>query len=196
MVPEFSGNAPEYLFLDTETTGMFRAGSPPPRLVEVAWLVCDGTGEVVERGGRIVRPDGFLIPASAARVHGITTAHARQAGVPLRDALDALALAAGARLTVVAHNLRFDRAVIAGECRCTGVQDPLAALPGVCTMETTASLCGIRRGNGYKWPTLAELHRTLFGVPYAEVHRAAGDAEACMRCFFALKKTGFWEKMW
>ncbi len=195
MVPELPGNAAEYLFLDTETTGTFQAGLPPPRLVEVAWLVCDGTGEIAERGGRIIRPDGFTIPASAARVHGITTGHARQAGVPLRDALDTLALAAAAGPTVVAHNLRFDRAVIAGECRRIGIPDPLAVLPGICTMETTASLCGIRRKGGYKWPTLVELHRTLFAVPYEDAHRAAGDAEACARCFFALKKMGFWEKV-
>jgi len=38
------------LFIDTETTGTFRFNHPPPRLVEVAWLVCEESGEVVERG--------------------------------------------------------------------------------------------------------------------------------------------------
>lgn len=195
MVPESPGGTGNYLFVDTETTGTLKAGRPPPHLVEVAWLICDNTGEVVERGGRIVRPDGFTIPASASRIHGVTTDYARYAGVPLRDALDALALAANRGSVLVTHNLRFDLAVIAGECRRIGIPDPLSALPGICTMESTASFCRIRRGSGYKWPTLSELHQALFGIPCEDAHRAASDAEACARCFFALKKMGFWKTM-
>jgi len=195
MVPDPSSDSQKYLILDTETTGTIRAGHPPPRLVEVAWLICDALGTIEERDERVVRPDGFAIPVNAARVHGITTGYARQVGVPLREALAALGLATGESSLVVAHNLRFDRAVIAGECRRTGVLDPLATLPGICTMESTAAFCRIRRATGYKWPTLAELHQTLFGVPCERAHRAVGDAEACARCFFALKKAGFWEEM-
>jgi DNA polymerase-3 subunit epsilon len=193
MVPVPSGNAEKYLFIDTETTGTLKAGRPPPRLVEVAWLVRDAMGEVVAKGDRVIRPDGFTIPAGASQIHGITTRYARQAGVPVREALDALSLAASEASVVIAHNLAFDLAVIAGEYRCVGVPDPFATLPGICTMESTSSLCKIRRGSGYKWPTLSELHQVLFGIPYEGAHRAAGDAEACARCFFALKKMGFWK---
>ncbi len=194
MVPASSGNAGKYLIIDTETTGTLKTGRPPPRLVEVAWLVCDAMGEVVERGDRIIRPDSFTIPVNASRIHGITTGYARRTGVPVREALEALSLAANKSSAIVAHNLRFDLAVLAGECRRVGVPDPLTTLPGICTMESTSSLCKIRRGSGYKWPTLSELHQTLFSLPYeGAAHRAAGDAEACARCFFALKETGFWE---
>jgi len=196
MAPASPGNAVCYLFVDTETTGTFRFGRPPPRLVEVAWLVCEVSGEVVERGERIVRPDDFTVPAGASRIHGITTGYARRAGVSVLEALEALCLAASRSSTVVAHNLRFDRAVIAEECRRNGVPDPLSNLPGICTMESTASVCRIRRvgGGGYKWPALSELYRSLFGVTYERsVHRAADDVEACARCFFALKEQGFWE---
>lgn len=183
------------LFIDTETTGTFRFNHPPPRLVEVAWLVCEESGEVVERGERIVRPDDFTIPAGASRIHGITTGYARRAGVSLLEVIEALSIAATRSSTVVAHNLRFDRAIIAGECRRKRVPDPLSTLPGICTMESTASVCRIRRGggNGYKWPTLSELYASLFGVPYeGAVHRASADVEVCAKCFFALKERGFW----
>lgn len=195
MVPDSSGNPGAYLIVDTETTGTLKMGRPPPRLVEIAWLVCDAMGGVAERGDRVIRPDGFTIPVSASRIHGITTRYARRAGVPVREALDALSLVANKSSTIVAHNLRFDLAVIAGEYRRVGVPDPLAALSGLCTMESTSSLCGIRRGSGYKWPALSELHQMLFGIPYEGAHRAASDAEACARCFFALKETGFWERV-
>lgn len=194
MVPAPSENAENYLFIDTETTGTLKTGRSPPRLVEIAWLVYDVGEEIVERGDRIIYPEGFTITLSASKIHGITTGRARQVGVPLREALAAFFLAANKGTVIVTHNLRFDLAVIAGECRRISAPNPLAALPGICTMESTASFCGIRRGNGYKWPTLSELHQTLFGIPCENVHRAAGDAEVCARCFFALKKMGFWEK--
>jgi len=194
MVPAPSGNAEDYLFIDTETTGTLKMGHSSPRLVEIAWLIYDAGGEIIEGGDRIIYPEGFTIPLSASKIHGITTRCARQVGVPLREALATFFLAANKGTVIVTHNLRFDLAVIAGECRRIGVSNPLTALPGICTMESTASFCGIRRGNGYKWPTLSELHQALFDIPCANAHRAAGDAETCARCFFALKKMGFWEK--
>lgn len=182
MAPASPGNAVCYLFVDTETTGTFRFGRPPPRPVEVACLVCEVSGEVVERGERIVRPDDFTVQAVASRIHGITTGYARQAGVSVLEALEALCLAASRSSTVVAHNSRFDRAVIAEEGRRNGVPAPLSNLPGICTMGSTAPVCGIRRvgGGDYKWPALSELYRSLFGVTYERsVHRAADDVEAC-----------------
>lgn len=193
MVPEPSGDAGKYLIIDTETTGTLIAGRSPPRLVEIAWLICDDMGEIIERGDRIICPDRFTIPLSASRIHGITTDFALKAGVSVREALDALSLAADKSSLVVAHNLRFDHTIIAGECRRIGIPDPLVALPGICTMESTAAFCRIKRRSGYKWPMLSELHRALFGVPCGNAHRATNDAEACARCFFALKKMGFWK---
>jgi len=179
-----------YLVLDTETTGLFRPGRSPPRLVEAGWLVCDERGRVLERGHDVVAPSGFAIPVAASRVHGITTAVARREGVPVAGVLHALGCASIGVSAVVAHNLRFDRAVVAGECRRACVPDPLASLSGFCTMESGAFLCGVRWQGSYKWPTLGELHLALFGEPCAGIHRAMEDAEACARCFFELKKRG------
>lgn len=57
-----------------------------------------------------------------------------------------------------------------------------------CTMKSLIRLCKLKRGAGYKNPTLAELHYFLFGVLFPYCHRALGDARTCMRCFFELKK--------
>lgn len=195
MKQEFFDIAGNYLFLDTETTGMIRIGQPSPRLVEVAWLICDTEGTILERDEYVIRPDGFTIPQVATSVHGITTDYARSVGVPLQKSLEALSLCAGNCTLIVGHNVKFDLAIIAGECRRIGVVDPLATLPSVCTMEATAAFCGMRRGNGYKWPTLSELHQKLLGVSYEHNHRAANDVKACARCFFALKNIGFWDNV-
>ncbi len=67
----------------------------------------------------------------------------------------------------------------------------LAALPTYCTMKTTVNFCRIPRYNGgYKWPTLQELHRKLFGHPHTAAHDARADVVACAKCFFELRRLG------
>ncbi|MCK8517434.1 3'-5' exonuclease [Methanoculleus sp. 7T] len=186
-----------YVIFDTETAGLppYR-GAPVddtrawPRLVQIAWLVCDGGGHTVRQECFIVRPDGFTIPPNAVRIHGITTDRAVCSGVPLQTALDAFRQEAARSSTVVAHNMAFDGGVVAAECVRSGVENPLSGMPLICTMEASVKVCGIRRPGGLKWPTLMELHRTLFGSIYSGAHDAGNDAAACARCFFELKRRG------
>ena len=174
-----------HLVFDTETTGLCRG-----RLVQIAWLLCDDDGQTVRRECFIVRPDGFAIPPDAVRIHGITTDRAIFSGIPLRAALEAFRQAAAESGTVVAHNLAFDSGVVAAECTRCGVANPLAVMPSFCTMEASVGVCGLRRPGGLKWPTLTELHRTLFGSVYSGAHDAGNDAAACARCFFELRRRG------
>ena len=186
-----------YLFFDTETAGLPRYRNAPvgdtrawPRLVQIAWLLCDDGGCIARQDCFVVRPDGFTIPRDAVRVHGITTDLALRSGVPLRVALDGFREATARSSAVVAHNMAFDGAVVAAECARSGVANPLSGIPSVCTMEASVRVCGIRRPGGLKWPTLAELHRTLFGTTYSGAHHAGNDAAACARCFVELKRRG------
>ncbi|MEQ1573576.1 MAG: 3'-5' exonuclease, partial [Vicinamibacterales bacterium] len=104
-----------YLFFDTETTGLPRDWKAPvsdldnwPRLVELAWRLYDNSGNSVESRTAIVRPEGFVIPADAAAVHGITTARALVEGVGLEPLLVDFARAVDRSRALVAHNVAFD----------------------------------------------------------------------------------------
>ena len=84
----------KYLFFDTETTGIPQDYKAPctdtdnwPRLVQLGWILTDSRGNELRRGNRIVRPEGFEIPAAASDVHGITTERALAEGEPLRDVM-------------------------------------------------------------------------------------------------------------
>lgn len=186
-----------YLFFDTETAGLPRYRNAPahdmrawPRLVQIAWLLCDSDGHVVRQACFIVRPEGFTIPPDAVRIHNITTETAVRTGVSLKTVLDAFRQEVARSGTVVAHNVAFDSAVVAAECARNGMENPLSGIPSICTMEASVRVCGIRRPGGLKWPTLTELHRTLFGSVYSGAHDAGNDAAACARCFFELKRRG------
>ena len=76
-----------FLFFDTETTGLPQRWNAPvtdvdnwPRLVQLAWIMCDDKGNVIEERSDIIKPEGFSIPVEASRVHGITTIKAQEEG--------------------------------------------------------------------------------------------------------------------
>ena len=76
------------LFYDTETTGLpdFKAPSESahqPHIVQLAALLVDmDTRETIQSMDVICRPDGWTIPDEVAAVHGITTEHAAEVGIP------------------------------------------------------------------------------------------------------------------
>ena len=59
----------------------------------------------------------------------------------------------------------------------------------LCTMKATKDLCGIKAiskkdGQSYtKYPTLTELHTTLFGTAPQNTHNAFVDVLVCLRCY-------------
>lgn len=191
------------LFFDTETTGLpMRRDAPPsessayPHVVQVAWLLADRHGNVIDRETRLIFPDGFEIPEEASRVHHITTGEARRHGIPIQAALHRFSLALASADLLVAHNIDFDLPLLKAEFhRLYGENGPavLERTPSFCTMKTTTDLCRIpsRNGWGFKWPSLEELHRHLFGSGVEGAHDAGADVDACARCFFELVRRGY-----
>ena len=141
----------------------------------------------------IIYPDGFTIPIEASAIHGISTETARRKGIPIKDVLTGLAtdIDRHAPTLFVGHNVGFDRPIVLNEYARLTTPARLGALPTYCTMKTTTNFCRIPRYNGgYKWPTLDELHRKLFGRPHSAAHDAGGDVVACAKCFFELRRLG------
>lgn len=190
----------KFLFFDCETTGLPRSRyfsvdtvDDWPHLVQIAWARYDARGNLEDAHSHIVRPEGFKIPAEAAKIHGITHAHARRVGKDLETVLDEFLEALALPETIlVAHNLDYDRHVVMAEFVRTKRSLGIVELPGICTMKETTELCQLPRlgGFGYKWPTLDELHYYCFGFSYEGAHDAARDLEACARSFFKLLEAG------
>jgi len=190
----------DYLFFDCETTGLPRSRNLSvhdvdgwPRLVQLGWAIYDSSRVVRESHSFIVRPSGFSIPVEASRIHGIAHAEAVNAGDDVEQVLARFTAATQrGRITLVAHNLEYDRGVVGAELVRLRLLGAFLTLPTVCTMKTTTDLCRIpkQHGSGYKWPTLQELHKHLFGKEYRDAHDAEADLAACARCFFELRRSG------
>ena len=194
---EKTAKTPYYLFFDTETTGVPRDYKAPasntnnwPRLVQLGWILSDENGMTISSGCEIVKPDGFVIPADAARVHGITTQKATREGKTLREVIDSFLKDARQSKIVVGHNISFDQHIVGAELFRLGITDSISNAKSICTMEIGTGFCKIPSYNGYKWPKLQELYRKLFGTNFEDAHDAMADIKATKKCFFEMKRLG------
>jgi DNA polymerase-3 subunit epsilon len=183
------------LFFDTETTGLPKDWNAPvsdtnnwPRLVQLAWLEFDNEGNPINNGNHIIKPEGYIIPAEATDIHGITNEKANKTGEKLHDVLHDFSQRIKDADYIVAHNMDFDEKILGAELVRSGISSSLFSKNRICTMKTTVNYCAIPGNYGYKWPKLSELHYKIFGVGFEEAHDASIDVKATARCFWELKK--------
>jgi DNA polymerase III epsilon subunit-like protein len=186
-----------YLFFDTETTGLPRNWKAPvtdvnnwPRLVQLAYLQFDESGNKISEGNFIIKPEGFTIPADASRVHGISTERALKEGILLSEVLQNFYRLIADSEILVAHNMSFDEKIVGAEFLRSGMANIIPAKKKICTMQSTTNFCAINGPYGYKWPKLSELHYKLFKTGFEEAHNAAVDINATAKCFWELRRLG------
>jgi DNA polymerase-3 subunit alpha len=184
-----------FLVFDTETTGLPLKDNAPvnevdnwPRVVQIAWQLHDQSGTLSVHHCVLVRPDGFEIPYSAEKIHGISTQRARSEGIPVKNALALFNESVEQARVLVAHNIRFDINALGAEFIRSGIETTFLEKIQVCTMQSTTDHLKIEgaRGGKFKPPKLMELYEFLFGEQFGEAHNAAADVEATARCFLEL----------
>src|SRR5659263_86375 len=111
-----------YLFFDTETTGLPKNYKAPasdlnnwPRLVQLAYHLYDNEGNKISEGDHIIKPEGFIIPIEASRIHGISTERAIQEGKSLLIVLREFQSLIEQVDYLVAHNMSFDEKIVGAE---------------------------------------------------------------------------------
>ena len=186
-----------YLFFDTETTGLPLRWNEPaenlanwPRMVQAAWILHDNEGEEILSQNRIIKPEGFLIPEAAAKIHGITTQKANDEGHSLKIVLREFREAVLNAEFIIGHNVSFDEKIIGAEFLRNGMKNYLAGKNSICTMKCATEYCALENRYGYKWPKLSELHRQLFGTEFTDAHNAAADIVITAKCFWEMKRRG------
>ena len=191
------------LFFDTETTGLpdFKAPSESahqPHIVQLAALLVDmDTRETIQSMDVICRPDGWTIPDEVAAVHGITTEHAAEVGIPEHLAVS-MFMELWAGRARVAHNEQFDARIVrialmrfhseeaadiwkSGPTECTArLATPICALPPTEKMKAVGRF-------HHKTPNLGEAYRHSTGKGLENAHSAMADVMACRDVYFAIK---------
>lgn len=184
------------IYFDTETTGLPNKKLPPahpsqPKLVQLAFIVCENEESVKASHSLLIQPDGWEIPEEVSKVHGITTEAAAQYGVPLKTAIELFMSYASRATRLIAHNVGFDVSLLEYALCQSGRKDDVAILrkiPTYCTMEASRDLVAlpptermIAAGmtGHFKSPRLSEAFEFFTGQPLVGAHDALVDVEAC-----------------
>ncbi len=159
---------------DIESTGV----DPQHDRIVTATVSVVGGGLPTETTSWLADP-GVEIPEGAARVHGITTEHARAHGRPadavVREIVDKLAAEVQQGVPVVAFNARYDLTMLDREARRHGII-PLEARGEVLVIDPLIidkELWKFRKGKR----TLTEVCK-VYGVALSEDDAHAADADA------------------
>ena len=186
-----------YLFFDTETTGLPRNWKAPvsdlnnwPRMIQIAWILCDSNGNRIESNDFIIKPENFEIPKEASRVHGISTEKAINEGEDLEKVLIMFNKLVKQASFIVAHNISFDEKILGAELLRKDIKSDFSRKRKLCTMQASTDYCKLPGPYGYKWPKLSELHIKLFGEDFDEAHDASADINATEKCFWEMRKIG------
>jgi len=181
------------LCFDTETTGKvnFKAeceDDSQPNLVQLGCVLSDDDGKIAAQVEFVVKPEGWVIPYEATAIHGISNEFATEYGVPLKTVLSCFNMMSKRADFIVAHSLDFDERVMDTAFYREGLTW-LHAMPNwCCTMKMATPILELPGNYGkFKWPSLAEAHKSLCGADVVDAHSALADALACHRIYVAMK---------
>lgn len=166
---------------DTETTGTDTAND---RIVTAALVFSTGPGREQEAVATWLINPGVPIPEAAARVHGISTEHAQQFGMPPAPALEEIAVRLVEVLRqgtpIVAFNGSFDLRIMEAELARNGLPTleqrlSHAIAPVVDPLVLDRGLDRYRKGKR----TLSALME-VYGVPQPEGEMHTADVDVSM----------------
>lgn len=187
------------IFIDTETTGLpiklvdFSLDEKSyyhpsqldkydcSRIVSISWII-QGVDYITEKDYYII-PDGFKIPESSTKIHGITNEFAEKNGIPLYDALRHLYndIVKYNCKTVIGHNIAFDKSIILSEMYRIGetkFSNLFSSLKSKCTLKM-----GLLYLNKKRWVKLVDLHKAIFDTVPDNAHNSMVDTRMCYDCY-------------
>jgi DNA polymerase III subunit epsilon len=189
---------------DTETTGLpspkLALNDPAqPHLVSCSALQVESPSWRIKQSmSKMVAPDGWEWPSDqpAALVHGLSSLECALYGDAEKSVLDEFLHLwfAGDTSHLVAHNLAFDRAIIAialsryypGEATLLRTWQET---PGTCTMLANKERVDARTTKGAKkTPNLKETYKFFMGEDLERHHSANADAVAVYQIYIAMQE--------
>lgn len=156
-----------FVVVDCETTGV----SPSvDRLLQVAAVVVNGCGEIMDSFDTIVRPENpSEYTHGAEHVHGISTEHVAH-GMPLRLALEKLIQMTTGHI-FTAHNAPFDLGFLHAESERVGIEHRFDSYIDTLRLSRRLDTDKLRR---HTLDALCE----HYSIERARAHEALADATA------------------
>ena len=175
------------IVFDTETTGLLKPNlnelSAQPYITEIYCCKIDNDFKIIDEFESLVKPP-IPISAEITKITGITDEKLKDAPSFI-EIYDLLAEFFLDTYTLVAHNLPFDRDMVANELRRIDKLLQFTWPPiHYCTVEKSMYIKGHRL-------TLGNLHKLATGNMPEKAHRAKDDVFSLIRCYhWLLEKEG------
>ena len=169
------------LIFDIEATGL---NPYKDKIIQLSWMVFDEDGNEKKNQDYFVKgvePSHYNIEKC-----GITKELLESHGVEIEKIIEEFKNDLANVHTLVAHNIDFDITFIKALLQTE--QNLLSNCKKICTMKNTTMFVGIQNHFGYKYPSLQELYKKIFGEEFENAHNALSDVKATAKCFFYLKK--------
>lgn len=191
------------LVFDTETTGLVNYKLPmepqhQPAMTQIAALLIDISGREVLRFNTLIKPDGWTIPPEVVALNGHTTEECEKHGMPLIQAMAIFNFLKAFARVRVAHNIGFDKVILALSAKRCGIEHNSDGLESFCTMKESVDICQLpptdkmmaANMKTFKKPNLQEAYTHFFGKPFDKAHDAMADVVACKDVYLCLKGMG------
>ncbi len=186
------------LAIDLDTTGLvdyksdLSAGHQPQIVAIACGLYEDDGKETDSVFSTLIRPDGFSIPESAVKIHGIDHRRAVRQGIPLRVALSVVMNMAALAPTCISYGFEsYDAKVIRAALAHFRVDKPFppVGVEAVCVKSLATEICKIEgEGSRYQRPALEDAMRLILKRPLART--TLSNMRATAEIYFALKQMG------
>ena len=191
---------------DTETTGLTKVKNPSifdfekwPYIVQLSYILYDTEEKIIDDlYDTIIKiPDNIEIDKEAEKIHNISKERSNLTGISIKDALRTFNSALSKADIIIGHNISFDKCLIMVECNRNNMKQWFTIdkikKQEYCTMKNTKDICKIEKtfpsGDKYfKYPTLSELYKHLFGNTPENAHNSLVDIIMCIRSYLFINK--------
>jgi|GEM_PF-6137641 len=186
------------LCIDLDTSGLidYRAelsAGHQPQIVAIACGIYEDDGTETDIVfSALIRPEGFSIPESAVKIHGIDQRRAVRYGIPLKTALSVVMNMAALAPTCISYGLEsYDAKVMRAALSHFGSSAafPPIGVDAVCVKTLATEICKIEgEGSRYQRPDLETAAKVILQRPLART--TLSNMRATADIYFALKKMG------
>lgn len=193
-----------YLFFDTETTGLIDfkkdlIDASQPRIVQLGAILTGEDGITIAELNAFIKPDGWTIDeeGKAFQANHITQLKCETSGIAMPLALAMFNAMKAACRCRVAHNISFDKQMLAREAGAYGIPHDSEGIESFCTMNSSKGIIKLPPSDkmmaagikSFKSPNLQEAHVHFMGKEFDGAHDAMADVRACRDIFFKMRES-------
>lgn len=193
-----------YLLFDVSANGRPKSWSAPftdtfnwPQMLHLSWILYDSKGALLEDEDRIVKVENVLLTEKIEKINHLTNQEIEQEGEELEVILTDFDRAVREANYIITFNRQFQENIVKSEFFRLMKEMNFGHAESFCLMRESTYFCKLPgKKGGYKWPTLPELHKCLFGKSYEKAGNARADVKALSRSFNRMMKLGELEDWW